>query len=260
VGLGQIITLSAQVTASSPSVGTPTGTVVFYSGGVAIGVSISLSSTGGASLSIALPLGTNSITCTYSGDTNYALFTSVVTSVTILKSTINVAISSSITSPVAGQAISVTVTLTPGSSGAPQPTGTCTLLSGSTIIKTVTVITGVATFSGVSFNAGVQNLTITYSGDSNSTSTTGWIVITVRQDAALVTVTSTCQTVVLKAQLAPVAGSDTPTGSVIFYNAGVSLGNATIINGVATLTATLPAGGLGAVTYKYPGDSNFVGN
>jgi hypothetical protein len=44
---------------------------------------------------------------------------------------------------------------------------------------------------------------------------------------------------------------------VTFYNNGVSLGQGTVTNGVATLTTTLPLGS-DSITASYPGDTNFA--
>ena len=47
------------------------------------------------------------------------------------------------------------------------------------------------------------------------------------------------------------------SGMVTFYNNNVSLGQGTVTNGVATLTATLPFG-IDSITAVYPGDTNFT--
>jgi len=61
------------------------------------------------------------------------------------------------------------------------------------------------------------------------------------------------QTITLTATVTPL----TATGSVTFSDAGTVLGNAPVVNGVATLTVKLPAGDLQHVTAKYQGNSTY---
>jgi uncharacterized protein YjdB len=61
------------------------------------------------------------------------------------------------------------------------------------------------------------------------------------------------QTITLTATVTPI----TATGSVSFSDAGTVLGNAPVVNGVATLTVRLPAGDLQHVTAKYLGNSTY---
>jgi hypothetical protein len=66
---GSSVTLTA--TATSPS-GTPTGTVTFLSGGTTLGTG-TLNAQGVATLAVStLPVGSNTITATYPGDTNFS--------------------------------------------------------------------------------------------------------------------------------------------------------------------------------------------
>jgi hypothetical protein len=63
--------------------------------------------------------------------------------------------------------------------------------------------------------------------------------------------------VTLTAALAPTVSTQTPTGSVTFYDNGMSLGSVAVSGGGASLTlSTLPVGG-DVITAAYSGDSNF---
>ncbi len=69
---GTPVTLTVTATAAPPSTGTPTGTIQFFSNGASIGT-VPLSAAGVATLATStLPAGTDTISCTYSGDPNFA--------------------------------------------------------------------------------------------------------------------------------------------------------------------------------------------
>jgi len=74
------ITLTA--TLVSPTSGTPTGTVTFYSGTTAVGT-VTLAGGVGAYSTVNLPVGTDSVTAVYSGDTNFISVTSKPVLITI---------------------------------------------------------------------------------------------------------------------------------------------------------------------------------
>ncbi len=68
---GQTVVLTAQVTATPPGAGTPTGTVTFRDGATVLGTG-TLDGSGKAMLSVpGLSVGTHSLTATYSGDANF---------------------------------------------------------------------------------------------------------------------------------------------------------------------------------------------
>jgi hypothetical protein len=76
---GESVTLTATVTAVTPGGGTPSGTVEFLNGAVALGTA-SLDANGVATLAVtSLPVGTDSLTASYFGDSNFK--TSVSTAV-----------------------------------------------------------------------------------------------------------------------------------------------------------------------------------
>jgi hypothetical protein len=68
------------------------------------------------------------------------------------------------------------------------------------------------------------------------------------------------QTVRITATIAPIApGAGLPTGSVQFFDNGASLGTASLVNGVATLSVSLRKG-THTLAATYPGDTNFLGS
>ena len=82
ISTGESLTLTATVTASSGS-GTPTGTVAFLDGTTSLGTA-TLNASGVATFSTTtLAAGTQSLTATYSGDTNFSSSTSSAVTVTV---------------------------------------------------------------------------------------------------------------------------------------------------------------------------------
>src|SRR5262249_5110944 len=128
-------------------------------------------------------------------------------------------------SPVLGQNVVLTASVTARSPGAGTPTGTVTFLDGGTSWQLVLRGDGLATFSTSGLGVGGHSIRAVYSGDSNflaSNSVT--TVLTVNRAATITSVTA--------------------------------LGNPSVFGQTVTLTATVSGGGLGAgsltgmVTFK----------
>jgi hypothetical protein len=289
---GGQVNFSATLTlASAPNGLTPTGTVQFYSNGAQLGQAVQVSSgTGGGSTTITVPLsyqtlqtiGTDTITATYSGDTNYQTSTST-NSVMVLvgPATVITLASNSGTTLTYGSSLTITanVTATP-TSGANYPAGTLTLtLSGGTTPQTQTVTlsypsppsttsSGQAVFTGLT--AGTYTVTATCATVNFDCTNVypNTIMVTVGKAATATKVTSSPaaptagQTVTLTATVSvttPIAGV-TPsfTGNVTFYDNGNNIGSPGVsTTGVATLT-TMLAGANDTVTAVYSGDTNFL--
>jgi len=161
------ITPSTSVTLTATVTSGATGTVSFYDGASLIGSPVALSGTT-ASVTTTLPLGTDSITAVYSGDSNNATSTSSAVSISVGYLAPTVVLSCNPTSVVPGQATTCTATVS-GSGAA--PTGTVTFAATSTgqtqgTLGSATVVSGVATYYGLVWN-GTDVMTATYSGDAN---------------------------------------------------------------------------------------------
>jgi trimeric autotransporter adhesin len=175
IGLGTATTFTALVIASD-SVPPPTGTVTFNLGTTALG-SASLgpdpfnSHVGQATLSVtSLPLGTDSVTATYNGDSNDLPATSSAVTI-VVKQPPN--LSAVINPPginIAGTGV-ITATV-PGVTGQPTPTGsigifatgpgnTCSCGGANLVNGSATV-----TLDGSLFNVGAISVQVGYSGDS----------------------------------------------------------------------------------------------
>ncbi len=98
---GQMVTLSATVAAKSPGSGSPTGTVDFFDSTTNDDLGKGTLSGGVAELSIAsLPPGSQSITATYSGDSNFLSSSTTLATITIGQSVI-------VLDPTAGGALNI---------------------------------------------------------------------------------------------------------------------------------------------------------
>jgi hypothetical protein len=188
---GAPVTLTATVSnLDSGSPLYPTGTVTFYNNGVAIGsgtvteVSTGNTSTYALVLSGANSLvgGSDSLTFSYSGDSNFnsANDTSSPISYTVNKATgsdggatVTTTVTSSLNPSIYGDLVTISVTV--AGSGV-TPTGTVTIVdtSTSTTLGTPTLDgSGHASINvtATNFTAGTHNITVTYSGDGNYSST-----------------------------------------------------------------------------------------
>jgi Bacterial Ig-like domain (group 3)/FG-GAP-like repeat len=227
-----------------------TGTVSFTNGSTVLG---SATVTNGiATLTTSsLPAGSDPITASYSGDSNYSSSTATLTQ-TVNKMTPTVTVTVPGTS-VFGQSINITASVPNG------PTGTITLTSGGVTLGsgTITASNGTVTISTAILPVGPDVITATYGGDASNNQATGTATQTVTKASPAETLGSspnpsnTNQAVVFTATL-----PTNVTGTVTFTHGTTTLGTSNVTSGVATLSvSTLPAG-LDTITATYNGDSN----
>ena len=115
---------------------------------------------------------------------NYAASTSPSVAVKITQATTTTALSFFPASPVLGQDVTLTATITPATTGPVSPTGTVEFFDGSTLLGDGTVSNGVATLVTTGLSLGANSITATYEGDSNYVgSTSPAITVTVVQSA-----------------------------------------------------------------------------
>ena len=173
--------LSVEVSVSGGSGNpTPTGSVTLSGGGYA-SAATSLSS-GSATIVIpasSLSVGADTLTVSYSGDSNYSSATGTASvTVTAVPLTPTVKVTPAENALDTGSALSVTAAVT--GAGA-TPTGTVTLTGGGYTSAAVTLSGGSATIAipANSLGAGTDTLTVSYSGDSNYAAGTGTASVTV---------------------------------------------------------------------------------
>jgi hypothetical protein len=171
---GQAVTLTAQLSdQDNDDDWIPTGTVTFYDGTTMIG-SGTLNASGQASITLVGPaslvVGSHSLTVQYSGDEDFSALTSgpIVHVVTKADSSsvVTTTVTSSLNPSVYGD--SVTLSINVSSSVGIEPTGSVTVVDGSTTLGTLTLdASGNASITIPAFTAGTHNIVVTYSGDSN---------------------------------------------------------------------------------------------
>jgi len=237
----QSVTLSAAVLPASS--GTPTGTVNFSNNGNPLGTATLVNGT--ATYSTTLPLGNNSITASYGGDTNFTASTASAVSVTVGLNVLD------ITAKDATRAY-----------GAANPTFTGTITgeqNGDTFTETFTTTAATTSAPGkypivpsasgtnlAQYQQAVTNgtLTITQASVNTSIALSGASLTQGANETVTATVASTT--------------SGTPTGTVTFFNNGNQLGTATLANGTATYSTTSLPLGNNVITFTYGGDANFA--
>ncbi len=227
---------------------TATGTVQFLDGTTVLGTATLIS--GSASFATStLTQGTHFITAAYGGDAAAAASTSVVLSQSIkVPAGLTVGISPS--PGVAGQTVTITANMNAAA------TGTVQVTDGGTVLATVPVSSGVASYSTASLTAGPHLLGISYSGDVNygSASTSANEAVLVATSVVLVTSTNPLtvgQSTTFTAIVMPNSG----TGTVQFFDGSALLGTTPVVNGMAAFSTASLTKGSHTISATYSGDS-----
>ncbi len=233
---GTPFNLVATITPATTSATGPSGTVQFYSNGVALGTSVV--SSNAAVYTATFTSGTQVITATYSGDGTYA--TSTASGLTLNKSTATTAtataLSISPTTQTQGGTLTLSAIVTPTVNNI-APTGAVQFYQGTALACTAQLSGSIASCSVVAGTIGTFSYTADYVGDSNySTSVSAAVSVTVT--APLATLTAS-----ISPQVAPGATSATVSATLVAPNGTVPMGQITAtILGVtgAVYNATLP--------------------
>jgi hypothetical protein len=242
------VTLTATVMPASA-----TGTVQFFNGSTLLG-SASLAG-GQAQISqSSLPIGSNLLTAVYGGDANDAGSTSAAVTQTVNKQTSTVTLTSSTNPAAFGQAVTLTVAISPA-----QATGTVQFWDGSNALGTVALSSGAAALAVSTLTVGDHSISASYSGDGNTAASTSPAVSqVVNKIASTVTLNSSPnpansgQSVTLSAVVSPTSA----TGTVQFLDGAAVLGTATVSGELATVSVSTLSVGAHSITAVYSGDAN----
>jgi len=176
--VGQTVTLTATV-APAPT-GEPFGTVDFYAGETLMGMGMVNSAGVATATTTALPVGSDSIGATYSGNrrTETSSSTAVMETINPLTATTTTLVIAP-TPPTDGQMETFTATIAPAPIGVSL--GTVNFYSGVTLLGMGNLnSSGVATFTGSGLPAGAVSITAVFSGNATSaTSTSAATMVTV---------------------------------------------------------------------------------
>lgn len=171
---GQAVTLTATVSPQSGTT-TPTGSVVFNIDGIDQ-TPITLSN-GQANFSTSsFSTGNHTIFATYSGNSDFLASTSAIFTQTVNQATTSTILSSSLNPSTLGQNVTFTATVTVATPGAGTPSGLVNFFDGSTMIGSVTLNAGVATFETSTLSLGTHLITAQYLGDINFSGSTSAIL------------------------------------------------------------------------------------
>lgn len=264
-GYGQQVVLTATLSPYQAQNHNATGVITFRSGSMTIGTA-TLSSGEATLNTTSLPVGTDSVTASYSGDTNFATSSSSAVSVTVKAVATTLTLSANPTTSGLGQQVTLTATLSPSVEVSTNATGTVTFLNGSTTLGTATLSSGAATLNISSLPLGVNAITASYSGNTDfAASSSSAVDVTVKAVTTTLslsgnpTTTDLGQQVTLTATLSPSVELGTnATGTVTFLSGSATLGTATLSSGTASLNTTSLAAGTDSITASYSGDTNFA--
>jgi hypothetical protein len=258
---GEQLILTATVIPNSGTA-VPDGSVSFEDADTTLGT-VTVGPAGQATLVDAtLAVGTHALVAQYSGS---AAFGASVSSA--LEQDVTVQGSTTVLLPTVdpatyGQTLLFVVSVAPAA-GSGVPTGTVTVLDGTTPIGSATLVGGTAAVVTATLDAGCHSLTAAYAGDGNFSASSSSAVVE-QIDAAATSTTLTVsptsasagQRVTLAASVASPAG--VPGGTVTFADGGSTLGTATLSGGTAELVTCFARHGAQTLTAAYAGSGDFT--
>jgi len=253
---GKPLTFTITVTSST---GIPTGSVTIRNGSTVLGTA-PLNAQGVATFTLStLPIGTQTLTATYTGDTNYITSTSTSVQEVVSLGTTALTLAGPSAPIDAGATLVVTATLTTNGTA---PTGALSLRDGSSSIATQTIsAVGSFGFSTASLAIGTHTLTASYAGDSNNAAAVSTaITVVVQQASTLTSLASSTNPSVLGQSVTLTASvtSDSPSisGSVSFMDGATTIGSVAVSSGSAKLATSGLVFGAHSLTAVYSGDTN----
>jgi hypothetical protein len=255
--IGQPVTLTAKVL---PTVsGVPTGSIQFYNSVTLLGTKALAS--GIATLSVSnLPVGVDALKAVYSGAAAWQTSTSPVFSQTVKKGNTTTHLVSSLNPSQFGQSVTFTATVT---STYAVPTGPVTFAINGSIVATVPLSGGHATYTTSALTAATRQITATYpNGTSYYTSTSNAISEVTHPAVTTTHLISSHNpathgaSVTFTATVTAATGP-TPAGGVAFKNGTTVLGTAAVnSSGVASFSTTTLTVGTHSITAFYGGNGN----
>ena len=260
---GQAVTLTANVAASAPGAGTPTGSVAFFDGATVLGTA-NLNGSGTASLLVALgTVGNHVITAVYAGTTAFSASTSSALTHVVNKAGVSGLLSSTVAAPVAGQSVTFIFTSLAVAPGAGLPTGGVTFTDGAATLGVATLSAGVATFTMSALAVGSHAVLASYSGDGNfNPVTTSAVNLSVAQEATTTALSAPLassvsgQWLTYTATVSAVApGGVVPAGIVNFFDGATLVASMAAVGGLASYTATNLTPGVHSFSASYLGGS-----
>jgi hypothetical protein len=260
VAASSALTIAVVVSGLGP---VPTGSITISSGDYRDGPTVL--SRGGAAFVIpasSLPVGTDTLNISYTGDGNYLGASSSAT-VIVTKSTPSLKITPATTSVATGSSLAVVVAV---SGSGPVPTGSIILSAGTYTSEPTALSSGSTslTIPANSLAVGTDALKVSYSGDGNYLAGTTSTTVTITKSTPAMTITPASSSVAVDAPMSvaiAVGGTaPVPTGSITLSAGNYASGHRALSNGAATIT--IPANSLSVGTdtlnVSYTGDANYL--
>jgi VCBS repeat-containing protein len=267
---GQPVILTATIAAAAPGAGTPSGTVIFKDGGVALSTNTLNGSGQAAITNSSFSVATHLITVEYGGSANFNASTSSVLNQVVHKGNTTNVVSSSANPSVSGQSVTLTATVSAVSPAAGTPGGTVIFKDGAVSLSTNTLNgSGQATFVTNGFSIGTHSITVEYGGNASFLSSTSSVLSQVVNKAATTTSLTSApnpsvygQSVIFTATVSVSApGTGVISGTVILKDGGVGLATNTVdASGVTAFTNAALSGGTHSMTAEYSGNGTLNGS
>lgn len=185
ITVGSSVKFTATVAPSSGT-GSPTGSVTFMDGSTTLSTGALASGVATYSTS-SLPVGSQSVTAVYSGDTTFNASTSAAVTVVVSAATPLAATSTTLTASATSAATGAALTFTAKvaeTSGSGIPAGTVTFFDGTTALGSGTLASGTASYSNSTLSVGTHSITASYGGDSsNAVSTSSALSVVISASA-----------------------------------------------------------------------------
>ncbi len=253
------VTFTATVTSSSG--GVPSGTVTFKQGTTTVGAAV-LAAGKAAFKDTTLAFGNQSITAVYGGNADYIGSTSPPLTQTVSKAATTTTIVSSPDPSTFDKPVALTATVKSTTAG--TPTGTVTFKQGATILASVALVSGKATFTDAALASGSDSITATYGGNGDYVgSTSAPLTQIVDKATTTISVVSSLNPSAFDKSIAFSATvksttAGTPSGTVTFYNGPTALGTVALTAGAAIFRTTSLTVGGHSISAKYSGSTDYA--
>lgn len=247
---GDAVTLTATVSGSNP-----TGEISFLNGASVLGTA-SINA-GVASLSSTFTqVGSYQISAAYAGDSANTPATTAVTNLVVGPASTTTTLDITGSDQLIGQATYLLASI----SGGLNPTGKVDFFDGNTLIGTQAVTNSSASLSTY-LGLGDHQLKAVYSGDAvnpESMSASSLVHVSPTPSSTALVSNVNPSAIGQNINLSAVVSGYEPSGMVTFLDGGTAVGQASIVNGVASLKIPLSVGGGHILTAEYAGDGNNV--
>ena len=250
----------------NPDLGTPTGTVRFLDNGTLLGT-VTLDGNGQATLSTSgLSAADHEITAIYEGDAQFDSC-SVDLAQSVAQAGTATSLASNSSDSAYGESVTFTATVLTVAPGVGAATGWVTFWDGGTLLDTVMVHSGQATYTTLALGVGDHDITADYAGDTNFASSSDEILQTVELGSTTTAITASANpsvyghAITFTAIISADSDIRTPTGHVTFMDDDCGVALAVVMldaNGQAMFSTSALTANDHTIAAYYEGDAQFA--